>query len=215
VLAGTYLGGAWPQGHRLTLYQRFRRYSTPRAEPAAAAYVALARRHGIDPAHLAESVRKVVAAVDPTVPMTQFHTQTGLIDRLLRTERLLGFVSAGFGVVSAILAAMGLGGLLAYAVTRRTGEIGVRMALGAGADDVIRMILRDSLWLAGVGVLLGIPCTYAIGKFLRSSLYGIQPFDAVTAAASLFILLAAALLAAWIPARRAARIDPIIALREE
>ena len=98
-----------------------------------------------------------MASVDPAVPLTEFHTQTALIDRLLRTERLLGFVSGAFGLVALTLAAIGLGGLLAYAVARRTNEIGVRMALGAAAGDVIRMVLRDSLGMVGGGILIGLP----------------------------------------------------------
>ena len=91
-----------------------------------------------------------------------------MIDRLLRTERLLGFVSGAFGLVALTLAAIGLGGLLAYAVARRTNEIGVRMALGAAAGDVIRMVLRDSLWMVGAGILIGLPCAYAIGEVLEN-----------------------------------------------
>ena len=83
---------------------------------------------------------------------------------MLRTERLLGFVSGAFGLVALTLAAIGLGGLLAYAVARRTNEIGVRMALGAAAGDVIRMVLRDSLWMVGIGILIGLPCAYAVGQ---------------------------------------------------
>ena len=112
---------------------------------------------------LTEGVRRAIATVDPAVPLTEFHTQTALIDRLLRTERLLGFLSGAFGLVALTLAAIGLGGLLAYAVGRRTNEIGVRMALGAAARDVIRMVLRDSLWMVGTGILIGLPCAYAVG----------------------------------------------------
>ena len=172
-------------------------------------------RTTMDSARLAEAVRKAVAAVDPTVPLTEFHTQTALIDRLLRTERLLGFVSGAFGVVALTLAAIGLGGLLAYAVARRTNEIGVRMALGAAAGDVIRMVLRDSLWMVGTGILLGLPCAYAIGRILKTALFRLEPLDPGTAALSFAALLAVAVLAAWMPARRAARIDPVTALREE
>ena len=125
-----------------------------------------------------------MASVDPAVPLTEFHTQTALIDRLLRTERLLGFVSGAFGLVALTLAAIGLGGLLAYAVARRTNEIGVRMALGAAAGDVIRMVLRDSLWMVGAGILIGLPCAYAIGRFLKTALFRLEPLDLRTAALS-------------------------------
>jgi len=172
-------------------------------------------RSSMDSSRLAEAVRKAVAAVDPAVPLTEFHTQTALIDRLLRTERLLGFVSGAFGLVALALAAIGLGGLLAYAVARRTNEIGVRMALGAAAGDVIRMVLRDSLWMVGLGILIGLPGAYFIGKVLKTALFRLEPLDASTTALSFVALLGVALIAAWVPARRAARIDPITALREE
>jgi predicted permease len=172
-------------------------------------------RTTMESARLATAVRQAVAAVDPAVPLTEFHAQTGLIDRLLRTERLLGFVSGAFGVVALTLAAIGLGGVLAYAVARRTGEIGVRMALGADAGTVIRMVLGDSLWMVGTGVLLGLPCAYAIARFLRTALFRLEPLDPRTAAFACAALLAVALVAAWVPARRAASIDPVIALREE
>ncbi len=130
----------------------------------------------MDSARLAEAVR-----VDPAVPLTEFHTQTALIDRLLRTERLLGFVSGAFGLVALTLAAVGLGGLLAYAVARRTNEIGVRMALGAAAGDVIRMVLRDSLWMVGAGILIGLPCAYAIRRVLKTALFRLEPAQPMSA----------------------------------
>jgi ABC-type antimicrobial peptide transport system permease subunit len=127
----------------------------------------------------------------------------------------LGFVSGAFGLVAFTLAAIGLGGVLAYAVARRTNEIGVRMALGAAASDVIRMVLRDSLWMAGTGLFIGLPCAYATARILKTTLFRVEPLDPRTAAFSFFALLAIALLAAWLPAHRAARIDPMTALREE
>jgi predicted permease len=177
--------------------------------------VHFAIRTTMDSGRLAESLRKAVASVDPAVPLAEFHTQTALIDRLLRTERLLGFVSGAFGVIALALAAIGLSGLLAYTVSRRTNEIGVRMALGAGGRDVTRMVLRDSLWLAGAGVLVGLPCAFAVAKFLQSALFSVEPLDVGTSLFALSILCGVALLAAWIPARRASRIDPMRALREE
>src|SRR5262249_45053079 len=136
-------------------------------------------------------------------------------DRLLRTERLLGFLSGAFGVVALSLSAIGLGGLLAYSVARRTNEIGIRMALGAASRDVIRMVLGDSFWMVGAGILVGIPCAYGVGRALKSTLFQLEPLDVPTAAISFLMLLVIALFAAWIPARRAANIDPMSALREE
>jgi ABC-type antimicrobial peptide transport system permease subunit len=126
----------------------------------------------------------------------------------------LTFVSGAFGAVALALAAIGLGGLLAYAVARRTNEIGVRMALGAAAGDVVRMVLRDSLWLVAGGIVLGLPCAFAVGRVLKTSLFHLEPVDPLTGALAFGALLTVSLIAAWIPARRAARIEPVIALRE-
>jgi predicted permease len=193
-------GDAYP-----TIYQPFRPGGT----------VHFAIRTSMDSVRLTEAVRTAVAAVDPAVPLTEFHTQTGLIDRLLRTERLLGFVSAAFGLVALTLAAIGLGGLLSYAVARRTQEIGVRMAMGAVAGDVVRMVLRDSLGMVGVGILIGLPCAYAVARFLKTALFRLEPLDPVTGALSFLALVAVAVVAAWVPARRASGIDPATALREQ
>jgi predicted permease len=177
--------------------------------------VHFAIRTSMDASRLRESVRQAVAAVDPAVPLTEFHTQSGLIDRLLRTERLMGILSGAFGGLALALSAIGLGGLLAYAVARRSNEIGVRMALGAAAGDVIRMVLRDSLWMVAIGILVGLPCAYAIGRYLKTSLFRLEPLDPSTAAIALMVLLVVALGAAWVPARRAARVDPVVALRQD
>jgi predicted permease len=199
------------------------RYNTLRRDRVPAVYVPyrpggaihFAIRATVDGATLAEQVRRAVASIDPAVPLNEFHTQTALIDRLLRTERMLSFVSGAFGLVALALAAIGLGGLLAYATARRTNEIGVRMALGAASRDVIRQVVRDSLRLVGTGILIGLPCAYAVGRLLQSSLFHLEPFDFPTSAASIVVMLTVALVAAWVPARRAARIDPALALREE
>ena len=172
-------------------------------------------RANIDSARLAEAVRKAVASVDPAVPLTEFPHANSLDRPPASNRALVGVVAGAFGLVALTLAAIGLGGLLAYAVARRTNEIGVRMALGAAAGDVIRMVLRDSLWMVGIGILIGLPCAYAIGRFLTSSLFQLEPFDVRTSAGAVAVLLVVALVAAWVPARRAARIDPILALREE
>jgi predicted permease len=198
------------------------RYNTMRSDAYPTVYepyrpggtIHFAIRTTVDGAGLADSIRKAVASVDAAVPMTEFHTQTGLIERSLRTERLLGFLSGAFGVIALALSAIGLGGLLAYAVARRTNEIGVRIALGAARSDVVRMVIRDSLSMVVAGVLLGLPCAYAVANVLQTMLFRLQPLDAWTTTLSFAALLSVALVAAWIPARRAARIDPIIALRE-
>lgn len=204
---------------------RSTRYNSLRSEPVPAVYepflpdprdaTHFAIRTTIDSARLAQAVRAAVASVDPAVPVTEFHTQNALIDRLLRTERLLAVMSGAFGMVALTLAAVGVGGVLAYAVARRTNEIGVRMALGAAASDVIRMVLRDSVWMAGIGIVIGLPFAYAVGRILKATLFHLEALDPWTAALSFFSLLAVALLAAWLPARRAMQVDPVVALRYE
>jgi predicted permease len=164
---------------------------------------------------LAADARRVVASLNPAVPLTEFHTQAGLINRALRTERLLAFLSGGFGLIALTLGAIGLGGLLAYAVARRTNEIGVRMALGAARVDVIRMIIRDATRMAGLGILIGLPAAYGVSRFLEASLFELEPVDPLSIAFALAVLLLVALTAAWLPARRAARVSPVTALREE
>ena len=142
--------------------------------------------------------------MDPAVPVAEFLSQTGLEARLFRTERLLAFVSTAFGIVAMLLAAIGLFGVLAYAVARRRNEIGVRMALGAASGDIIQMVLRDSLWMVLAGLLVGLPGAYGVARFLEASLFGLGPIDPVSAGSALAILLLVALTAASLPARRAA-----------
>jgi len=200
-------------------------YNSLRDEQAAAVYepfspdprkaIHFVIRASVDSQTLEGAVRKVIASVDPAVPLTEFHTQNELIDRLLRTERLLAVMSGAFGLVALTLAAVGIGGVLAYAVARRTNEIGIRMALGAGTGDVVRMVLRDSVSMTVLGILVGLPGAYAIAKVLKATLFHLQALDPRTAFLSFFALIVVAILAAWLPAQRAVRIDPMVALRYE
>jgi predicted permease len=176
--------------------------------------VYFAIRAALPPEHLAAAVRQAAASVDPTVPVTELHTQEGLINRILRTERLLALVSVAFSVIAVTLAAIGLGGLLAYAIARRTNELGIRMTLGASARDLSHLVMRDALSMLAAGVLLGLPIAYLVARYLQASLFELQPADPLIAALSLTSLTAVALVAAWLPAHRAARISPVDALRE-
>ena len=168
-----------------------------------------------DPELLFGSIRTAVSSVNSSVPLTDLRTQEELLDRMLRSERLLAFLSAGFSVIATALAAIGLAGLLAYAVARRTGEIGLRMALGAAPGRMLAMVMTDSIKLVVAGLVVGIPCAYGIAKLLESSLYELAPADPVTMTASILTLLAVSLVAAFLPALRAAKTAPSAALRED
>jgi ABC-type antimicrobial peptide transport system permease subunit len=203
-----------------SLYDSLRRAVRPTvyrpwiAEDWAGRTINVALRTSVDPRALFDAVRHTATTIDASVPVGQ-DTQTALIDRLLIAERLLSILSNAFAIVALILAGVGLAGLLVYSVTRRTNEIGVRMALGAAPRQVAKMVLGDSLWLVAAGIIAGLPSAYAVARLLRGRLFDLQPADPATAALALSTLLAVAALAAWLPARRASRIDPIAALREE
>ena len=168
-----------------------------------------------DPLALVPAVRKIVADLDRTIPLEQISTQSQLFKASITPERIFTYLCSGLALLGVLLSCIGLYGLLAFMVTRRTGEIGVRMALGARPRDVAWPVLRSALWLAVFGLLIGIPLALALTRILHSVLYGVTPHDPITIAASVFLTLAVAALAAWLPARRAAKIDPMVALRDE
>ena len=142
--------------------------------------------------------------------MQTFETR---VERSVSNERLVASLSSVFGVLATLLAMIGLYGVMAYTVTQRTREIGIRMALGAVSRDVARMILRDVAILVGVGLAIGLPAAWALGRYIGNQLFGITPTDPTTLAAAVVVLAIVATLAGLIPARRAARINPILALR--
>jgi predicted permease len=175
----------------------------------------LAIRTRIDPDGVASAVRQTEAAVLETVPIVRIMTMNEQIDSSIVPQRLIAMLSAGFGALGALLAAIGLYGLLAYAVARRTHEIGVRMALGAAGTDVMRIVLRGALWMVCAGLAIGAPLAFC-GKRVAASLIPdlpvASPLPIVVAAA---IMIAVGLIAAYLPARRAMRVDPMVALRYE
>jgi predicted permease len=168
-----------------------------------------------DPTRVIPGVRRAIAAVDPQLPIDSIDPLTTLMRQSIREERLLTRLAAGFGVVALLLAAIGLYGVMSYAITRRTGEIGLRVALGAGRGMVVRMVLRDALRLVALGVLAGVPLALASTRLIGSQLHGVSAADPAALAAALAVLGLSAVVAALVPALRASRVAPVVALREE
>ncbi|HXE12867.1 MAG TPA: ABC transporter permease [Bryobacteraceae bacterium] len=168
-----------------------------------------------DPTDLMRQVRRLVHQIDPNIPVYDLRTTTEQLDLSLRTERLVASLSTVFGTLATLLAIIGLYGVMAYTVARRTREIGIRMALGAQQGNVIWIVMKEVLLLIGIGVLVGIPLALGLGTLVRNQLFGLAPHDPVTIVASTLALAAVAGLAGFIPALRASRIDPTQALRYE
>jgi ABC-type antimicrobial peptide transport system permease subunit len=172
-------------------------------------------RTSVKPETVLMALRARVRQVDPDLGLVKVRTQDQQIESALLQERLFVTLTSGFGVLALALACVGIYGIMAYQVANRTNEIGIRLALGAQPGQVQGMILRESTWLAGAGIVAGVGAALALVRLVKSMLYGIQPWDPVTLIGGVFILLAVALAASWIPARRAAGVQPMEALRHE
>ncbi|HEX2163998.1 MAG TPA: FtsX-like permease family protein, partial [Thermoanaerobaculia bacterium] len=166
-------------------------------------------------ASLAGEVRAAVRRIDPALPVSELRPIEALVDASLGRQRLSATLVGAFALGALVLAAMGLFGIVAAAVTRRRTEIGVRMALGADAGRVFRLVLGDGLALVGIGLLIGVPGVWLAGRLLRGVLVGVSPFDPATLVAVAFGLAAVTTVACWIPARRVTGIDPAGSLRAD
>ena len=175
------------------------------------AYVRTARQ----PEQAFSSVRQVVNNLDPNLPVFQMKTIEAQMEESLISERLVATLSTGFGILATLLAAIGLYGVMAYMVAQRTREIGVRMALGASSGDVLWLVMKDVVLLAGIGIALGLPAAWGLTRLVKSQLYGIQPNDTFTVVAATLGIACVALLAGYVPARRATHVEPMLALRWE
>jgi ABC-type antimicrobial peptide transport system permease subunit len=172
-------------------------------------------RTRMKPAELAAALRGVVQGMDRDLPVTDLRTQREQMDATLEMERALAALTAGFGLLALALASVGIYGVMGCAVAERTNEIGLRIALGAHPARVRRMILGESAWMAAVGIAAGAAAALGLARLVRSMFFGVQFYDPATVAAGVVVLLATALAAGWIPARRAAAVEPMQALRHE
>ncbi|MBI5383193.1 MAG: ABC transporter permease [Verrucomicrobia bacterium] len=175
--------------------------------------VSFAVRSVLPPGTLLPAIRQAVAGIDPHLPLFSISTQQVLLDRSIAPDRLFALLGGALALLALLLSCVGLYGLMAYNVARRTPEIGLRMALGATPRNVSGPILREALWLVLAGLAVGVPGALALVRLVQSQLYGVAPADPVTFVCGGALLIVVAMLSAWIPARRAARVDPMVALR--
>jgi len=168
-----------------------------------------------EPASVLNAARAVVASMDGNLPITDVRTMQEQVASTMTNERIFAELTSGFGVLALVLASIGIYGIMAYTVARRTSEIGIRMALGARSAQVLGIVLREVGWMALAGVVLGVGAALGLARLVSSMLYGLRPWDPATLAGIAGLLMGMSLLAGLGPALRAARIDPMRALRHE
>jgi predicted permease len=192
-----------------------RHFYVPAMQDATLTGLTLHVKTSTDPNVVAEQLRAQLKALDPHLPLYNIKTLSTEIDESLIQERMVTWLSTAFGLLATLLTALGLYGVLTFSVARRTREIGIRVALGAQRRDVFRLIMIRGVILVGVGVAIGIGASFAFSKLLSSLLFGVTPNNVTTLVGVSVGLIAVALLACYIPARRATRVDPLVALRYE
>jgi predicted permease len=201
-----------------TRYNSLREPAPPtlyRVLPETAAAISVVVRTTGDPMSMIEAVRTAMRQVDPDLPLTNMTTQTDQIEARVAQERLFALAYSMFGGLALLLACIGLFGLMSYNVSRRTNEIGIRIALGAQRAGVVGMVLRESMMMVVAGVVIGIAAAIAAGRLVAAVLFGLAANDVWTMAAAIALMAAVCLIAGYLPARRASRVDPMVALRYE
>jgi predicted lysophospholipase L1 biosynthesis ABC-type transport system permease subunit len=168
-----------------------------------------------DPSRLAASARAAVRELDPRLPVAEVEPMSVLVDRAMAPTRFALALIGIFAVIAAVLACVGLYGVLSTVVRQRTAEIGVRMAFGARSGSIFRLVIGEGLRLSVLGIVLGIAAAWALTRVMSSMLIGVEPTDPATFGAITALFLSIAVVACWLPARRAAALEPTIALREE
>lgn len=168
-----------------------------------------------EPSAVTSSVAAAVRSVNPDFPMTQVHTMEQVVSESLVTDRFTILIFGSFAVLALVLAAIGIYGVMTFSVAQRNHEMGIRMALGAGSSELIRLVVGEGMWTALIGMAVGIPGVYLVGKALATMLYNVGAMDVRALVGVALLLLASALVACYIPARRATKIDPLAALRQE
>jgi putative ABC transport system permease protein len=168
-----------------------------------------------DPASIATSAREAIHSIDPDLPIANVRTLDNIVDDSMTVPRFAVLFLGAFGGLALILATVGMYGVISYSVAQRTQEIGIRMALGAQQRDVLKMVLRYGIRLAGIGLTIGLAAAFGVTRLMKSFLYGVQPADPLTFASVVILLMLVALAACYVPARRAMKVDPMVALRYE
>lgn len=187
----------------------------PHRERIGASQMTILVRTAGDPLTFAATLRQKVTEIDPHAILHNIATAQDRIDRSLLRERLVATISGLFGALALSLAAIGVYGVLSYGIARRTREFGVRIAIGAEGSSILRMVLCEAGWVLAFGIVAGLAAAWWLGRIVNNLLYGVQPGDLASMGIAVGVVAVAGTLAAWIPARRAARIDPIQALRYE
>jgi putative ABC transport system permease protein len=172
-------------------------------------------RTTVKPESLANPVRRAIAAVDPDLPVSDLVTFEHAVERELANLRLSTHLLGGFAVLGLLLASIGIYGIVSYSVAQRTNELGIRLAMGAQPADVLRLVVRQGMSLVLAGVVFGLLGAFLLSLAIRGLLYGISAFDPTTFGLVLVVLIGASFLACYLPARRAAKVDPMVALRYE
>jgi len=168
-----------------------------------------------DPKAAESTIRAAMQTLDSKLVLDAFHTMEEQVESNLSDERVVALLATSFGVLAALLAGIGIYGVLAYATAQRTREIGLRIAMGASRIHVVRLVVQEALWLAGIGIVAGVLLSLLLGRAVRDQLFGVSSYDLATFVAVCSAVTAVVAASALLPARRAAKVDPMVALRYE